>query len=216
MLSTRVCIEHPDLALTHSINAISGADFGVVSDAGTDPQHDGHFFWIEAPDFTDVEAALEEDHTVGTFTPIVTQTQRRIYHIEYSEEAMLLTPAITDLGGLTLESKSSANGWILTIELLGRDDLYELKAFAIENEMQFDILELRQTTATTDPLQYGLTEPQIEALASAYTSGYYDETRQISLEELGAQLDISQTAVSGRLRRGSARLIEALLLNDEG
>jgi predicted DNA binding protein len=61
-----------------------------------------------------------------------------------------------------------------------------------------------------------LTESQITALVSAYEHGYYDEPRQTDLAELGSVLSISETAVSGRLRRASGRLIaETLIDTDE-
>jgi predicted DNA binding protein len=46
---------------------------------------------------------------------------------------------------------------------------------------------------------------------TAYKEGYFEEPRTTSLEELGDILDISPTAVGGRLRRGMAALIETTL-----
>lgn len=215
MISARVYAEHPDLALTHTIRSLPDVKIGVVSDAGTDPQHDVYFFWFEASDFDAVEAALEADHTVADFSVIVDRGDQRTYRIEYSDRAKLLTPAMTEIGGLTLESRSHSNGWELLLHLTDHDGLYALSEYATEEGIRLEILSLKQTEETYDRFDFGLTEPQREALVAAFVHGYYDEPRRTSLESLAALLDISPTALSGRLRRGSARLIEEVLLDEE-
>lgn len=215
MISARVYAEHPDLALTHTIRSLPDVDIGVVSDAGTDPQHDVYFFWFEASDFEAVESALEEDHTVADHSVIVDRGDRRTYRIEYSDEAKLLTPAMTEIGGLTLESRSHSNGWVLRMHLTDHDGLYALSEYASEEGIRLEILSLKQTEETYDHFDFGLTDEQREALVAAFVHGYYDEPRRMSLEGLASLLGISPTAVSGRLRRASARLVEEVLLDDD-
>jgi predicted DNA binding protein len=211
VITTKLYVEHPDLALAHTIQSCPDATVGVVSDAGTDPQHDAYFFWVEAPAFDPVETALEADHTVAEHTPVVESSDRQVYRITYSDEATLVSPVVTEVGGLTLESRSRADGWLLHLQLAGHEALYELNEFASEAGIRLDVLELHQDDAVGDRASFGLTDSQAEALMTAYVHGYFDEPREASLEELSAQLDISETAVSGRLRRGSARLVEAVL-----
>lgn len=215
VLSVKVYVEHDDLALAHTIRSVPDVDIGVVSDAGTDPEHDVYFFWIAAPDFAAVEEALAADHTVADFTLIVETDDRRTYRIEYSDAAKLLTPGIVKVGGITEESRSHLNGWRLHLKLQDHDALFALDEWADEQGIRLDVLELQQREVTEDRPEFGLTESQREALVGAFVQGYYDEPRTASLEELAALLDISPTAVSGRLRRGSARLIEAVLLDDD-
>lgn len=213
VISTTVYVEHPDLALGPTIQSLGDLDVGVVSDAGTDPQHDVHFFWVEAGEFEAFEGALDADHTVESYSSVAGTAHRRTYRIDYSDAAKLFSPAVTAAGGLVLDSYSHANGWVLELELQDHGTLYELDAFAEAEGMRFDVLELRQTDETDDDAEFGLTEPQIEALVNAYVQGYYNEPRETSLAGLSERLGISQTAVSGRLRRGSARLVEEVLVN---
>jgi len=212
VLSTELYVEHRDMALVPTIRALPEATIRVVSDAGTDPHHDVHYFRIEAPDFDDVEAALADDHTVASHSVIFAEEHRRIYCIEYSDEVNLVTPAITEIGGLTLESRSESNGWILEVQFEDHDALYALNEYASRHGIQLDVIRLDHTAKTYDRRDYGLTEPQREALLAAYVNGYYDDPRRISLEELTEYLDISPTAASGRLRRASARLVEEVLV----
>lgn len=215
MISTRVYVEHPDLALAYTIRSCADVEISVVSDVGTDPQHDVYFFRVESSDFDAVESALEVDHTVADFSSVLEMGTQWTYRIEYADDAKLITPLIAERGGLTLESKSYLNGWLLQLQLEGHDALYDLHEYANERDIRFDVLELKQNDGLEDRFDFGLTASQTEALVAAYRHGYYDDPREISMEELASLLGISGTAVSGRLRRGSARLIEERLVGDE-
>lgn len=215
VITAHVYAEHPDLALTHTIRSLGDVQLGVVSDAGTDPDHDVSFIWAEAADFDEVESALAEDPTVAEFSSIVENGDRRTYRIEYSGQAKLVSPPLTEIGGITQEARSHLNGWLLELRFQNHEGLYALDEYAKSEGIQLDVFDLQHTEDTHDRADFGLTDSQREALVAAFVNGYYDEPRETSLEELAALLDISPTAVSGRLRRGSARLIEEVLLDDD-
>lgn len=215
VISTEVYVSHPNIALCQTIRTLPDARVGVVSDAGTDPDHDVHYFWFDAPDFEEVSAALAADDTVADFSVIMKRANRWTYRVEYSDEVLLVTPRVAAVGGVTLDSRSDSNGWILELQLRDHDALYALNEYASEAGIHFDILKLNRTDDPFDPSEYGLTECQREALVAAYVNGYFDDPRETSLEELSELLDISPTAISGRLRRGFARLVEAVLVEDE-
>lgn len=214
VISTHVYIEHPDLALSHTIRTLQEITISVFSDAGTDPDRNVYVFWIEASDFETVEETLTEDPTVTDFSVLTETNRRRTYRIEYSDEAKLIAPMITEIGGLTLDSRSHANGWILRLQLRDHDALEALNEYAIEEGIQLELLDLHQGAETDQQLNFGLTDPQAEALVAAFVHGYYDEPREVDLADLATILGISQTAVSGRLRRGSASLIENVLIDE--
>jgi len=52
-----------------------------------------------------------------------------------------------------------------------------------------------------------LTDPQREALVLAYERGYFNSPREVTMEELGAELGITQQAVASRLRRGIDQIL---------
>jgi len=57
----------------------------------------------------------------------------------------------------------------------------------------------------------GLTDLQRETLELAYQRGFFEVPRGTTMRELGEELGVSEQAVSQRLRRGYARLVEASL-----
>lgn len=59
-----------------------------------------------------------------------------------------------------------------------------------------------------EPPGNGLTDPQREALPTAYELGYFEIPRKASLEDFAAELDISASSASERLRRAQTQVIE--------
>ncbi|MFB6160696.1 MAG: helix-turn-helix domain-containing protein [Haloferacaceae archaeon] len=53
----------------------------------------------------------------------------------------------------------------------------------------------------------GLTDPQREALRTAYELGYFEVPRGASLETVAAELDVAPSSASERLRRAQSRLV---------
>lgn len=214
-ISTRIYAEHPDLALSHTIRELPEVTIGVRSDAGTDPVNDEYAFWIEAPDFDAVDDALTDDPTVAAFSTLDDGGDVRTYRITYSDQATLVTPTILDMGGLTQEARSHESGWMLRLHLRDHDALVALDSFAEEHDIRLEILDLQHDTDPPSESTYGLTDAQIEALLAGYEHGYFDDPRQVTLEELASKLDVSNSALSGRLRRGYARLVDEVLIEDE-
>jgi len=214
VISVQVYAEHPSLALVPTIREVPDVQMTVLPDAATDPQHEIQFITIDAPDFGAVESALAADPTVDSYSRVMKQDDRWTYAIEYTDEAKTVSPAITRATGLVVEATNEARGWRLTLKLQDREELYELRDGVEEQGIEFEVLGIEELESTREEPDFGLTEPQREALVAAFVNGYYDEPREISLEKLAESLDISPTAVSGRLRRGSARLIDEFLIED--
>jgi predicted DNA binding protein len=59
-----------------------------------------------------------------------------------------------------------------------------------------------------------LTDTQRETLELAVTHGYYDDPRDISMDELAAMLDVSKSALSRRLSTAEAKLVSELVRPD--
>lgn len=214
-LSAQVYVKHPDLALTHTIRSLPEADIEVVSDAGTDPDHDANFFRIEAADFEAVEATLTEDPTVEAFTAIIRNEGRRVYRVRYDAGATLISPIVMEAGAIILESRSHMEGWQLELMLQDNEELYELTEHADRAGIHVDVLELRHTDTSRTVPDFGLTDAQRETLTAAYLHGYYDQPREAFLEDLADLLGVSRTAISGRLKRGSANLIEEVVVDSD-
>jgi predicted DNA binding protein len=94
-----------------------------------------------------------------------------------------------------------------------RRDLVHLWDYAQQNGIDLDLLRVNEY-ASLGSTDAGLTDSQRDALLVALETGYFEEPRDATLGEVAADLDISQPAASGLLRRGIRRLIVSSLTDD--
>lgn len=206
--------EHPDIVLTGTVAHDRTSNVSSVSEAGTDPTSGKFFYRIESADFDRFEQGLRQDRTVGAFERVIeTRDEEAIYSFEYTDEAKLLSPVVSAANGVILDMKNDGSAWILTIWAPDRTDLVHLWEYAQQNDIDIDLLRVNEydSLGNTDA---GLTDSQREALLVAFETGYFEEPRDATLGELAAELDISQPAASGLLRRGIKRLVISSLVDD--
>lgn len=219
---TEVRFAHEDSALAGTLSALPALETTVVSETSTDP--DGHYrFRFDYDGEGSVREALEADHTVCEATAMREADSSRLWGIELAPETKLLAPLVTTEGGFVLDARSAPpgtdldpRGWHERWLLPDREALHDIWQHARDEEFAFDVLELhrRGRTDAEYPGPDALTDQQQEALVAAYREGYFTEPRETSLEELADTLDISASAVRGRINRGLKALVGAgLVLN---
>jgi predicted DNA binding protein len=109
-----------------------------------------------------------------------------------------------------MENEGSA--WILTVWMPERTNLVHLWDYAGRNDIDIDLLRVNEY-ASLGNTDAGLTDSQREALLVALETGYFEEPRNATLSEVAADLEISQPAASGLLRRGIKRLVVSSLVD---
>ena len=206
--------EHPDIVLTETVTHDRSSKVRSVSEAGTDPTSGKFFYHIESSDFQRFEDGLRNDRTIGGFERVIeTRDGEAIYSFEYTDEAKILSPVISAANGVILDMENDGSAWILTVWMPDRTDLGHLWDYAQENGIDIDLLRVNEY-ASLGKTDAGLTDSQRDALLVALEAGYFEEPRNASLGEVAADLDISQPAASGLLRRGIKRLVISSLLDD--
>ncbi|MFD1600354.1 helix-turn-helix domain-containing protein [Halobellus rarus] len=163
-----------------------------------------------------VANALTDAYDVGEWTLIGQAGDTRRYQVIPSLSfEQQLGVHIDDLAGLEALARADAiierievlpDGWRQTGWFATRDAFNEFSAFWQQNA-DFQLSRLTRD-GESEPPGDGLTDQQQEALRTAYELGHFDIPRRASLQEVAAELDISASSVSERLRRAQTRLIE--------
>lgn len=209
-----VRVEHPDIVLTETVTHDGSSKVKSVSEAGTDPTSGKFFYHVESSDFRQFEDGLRDDSTVGEFERVIeTRDGEAIYSFEYTDEAKVLSPVISAANGVILDMENDGSAWILTVWMPERTDLVHLWDYAQQNGIDIELLRVNEY-ASLGQTDAGLTDSQREALLVALERGYFEEPRNATLGEVAAELDISQPAASGLLRRGIKRLIVSSMFDD--
>ena len=165
-------------------------------------------FWAKDGDFDAFDAALEADPNTEDTTIQADIGERRLYRTNFSPSVKdtSLVPTVVELGGVLQESIGTSEGWRYRVQLPNRKALERLNSFAVERGWPIEINNLyRQTSSGEAPI---LTDAQQEMLITAVECGYLQIPREATLEEVGEELGITQSAASERFRRGVRMLIE--------
>lgn len=209
-----VRVEHPDIVLTETVTHDRSSVVKSVSEAGTDPTSGKFFYHITSADFRQFEDGLRNDRTISEFERVAdTGDEKAIYSVTYTDEAKVLSPVISAANGVILDMENDGRAWVLTVWMPERTELAHLWDYAQAHGIDIELLRVNEyaSIGTTDA---GLTESQRDALLVALEAGYFEEPRTATLSEVAAELDISQPAASGLLRRGIKRLVVSSMLED--
>ena len=209
-----VRVEHPDIVLTGTVTHDRSSEVKSVSEAGTDPTSGKFFYHVESSDFRQFEDGLRGDSTVSEFERVIEiGAGKAIYSVEYTDDAKVLSPVISAANGVILDMENDGRAWILTVWIPERTDLVQLWDYAQGNDIDIQLLRVNEYDGL-DEADAGLTDSQREALLVAVEAGYFEEPRDATLGDVAADLDISQPAASGLLRRGIKRLVVSSLMDD--
>ncbi|AGB32067.1 bacterio-opsin activator HTH domain-containing protein [Natrinema pellirubrum DSM 15624] len=163
--------------------------------------------WMYGDDLEGVEPALADDTTVAAVSLLEDPGDRRLYSVTLSErgQAHLTYPTAAeyDIGyqEITVTEETSIRARVPT-----REALFAYRDVCREKEIPFRIQRIFEESAAAGD-RYGITERQRKALIVALEEGYFDVPRETTLSAVAAKLDISDQALSARLRRGQANLL---------
>ncbi|MFC6863916.1 helix-turn-helix domain-containing protein [Halomicroarcula sp. GCM10025817] len=163
-----------------------------------------------------IESAFTDAYDVGEWALVGEAGETRRYQVipALSLEEQL-GEHLDDLAGLEALATADAiieritvvpSGWRQTGWFADRDAFRQFSSFWQRNA-DFKLHRLTRD-GESEPPGDGLTDRQHEALRIAYELGHFDIPRQASLEDVAAELDISPSSVSERLRRAQTQLIE--------
>lgn len=168
-------------------------------------------FWASGGDQDAFQTALDDDPTVETARVLSETPTQSLYRTTLvgSPSEFTLT-AFTDLDVQVLGVTHRHDGTVVRVRCPSQDAYRTLGTTIREASGRFRTRALfPEESATVD--EYPVTPAQREALLVALERGYFDVPKRVGLDEVGAELGISDNAASSRLRRGTAALIRNTL-----
>lgn len=166
-------------------------------------------FWTAGETTDRIEAALAADPTVGEFSLLTTVDEHFLYRASFTPEArqQLIYSDAIEHDVVYLELTVRSEGTHIRAQMPSREALSAYREHCRQRDIAFQLESLYREDGRDGVDRYGLTDRQREALVLAYESGYFDDTRETTLEGIAEELGISRQALAGRLRRGHRQLI---------
>ena len=208
-LFIELVLSHPELLLREFMRAHPGADLELeyAPSRAEDPRYG--FLTVDDGDHFEVAHALESDPTVGAVRYVGTVERGHIFRVAVHESIALVPPDSGELAVYLLDATSAEGSWRLRLLLHSRDVLEALRRHYHDHDVTFLVKRLHHVDRTGRTRE--LSEEQWELLTRAYRAGYFDVPRRTTQGELAEEFDISRSAVSQRLRRAVAQLIESAM-----
>lgn len=170
-------------------------------------------FWAESETFDTLETALDEA-MVATYSILGTRGNRRLYHVELSDQSPIGYAEFVQLGIAPINTMITPTGLRSHARFTDRETLAEFSDACEKYGIELQLDQIFEAPPEIDD-KYGLTPKQRETLLAAHEAGYFEIPRTGSLEEIGAELGVSAPSVSERLRRAQDRLIRHTVAFDE-
>ena len=161
------------------------------------------------------ERSVRDHSSVNDIRLVDTHDDESLYSLDWEPSDASLLRTILDLDAVLLDATGGADAWGLELRFPTHESLSSFQDYYIEEDIDVSIERIYNPTKPDAGPWYGLTPPQRETLADAVEAGYYSLPRQISTQELADSFDISDQAVTERLRRGISTLVRNTLLVEE-
>lgn len=203
-------LEADRLACAGALGEVPGVELDLEREFGTESSPLVVFLWAgaSAAELDRFERALGTDPTVTDVERLSGDAEQRLFRMHLTEEVpVLTTPVWVELGAARLAMQYIDGHWRARMRFPDRESLSAFRDFCETEGLGFRLHRLCDAEGREGSVADGLTDCQREALRLAVDQGYFDLPRRTSLAELAAELEISDQAVSERLRRGCARLI---------
>lgn len=195
-----------EFALGPTLERLSGLEVRVESVVAEGPARTVPLVWFSNVDRERLEAALEADPTVDEYRQLLEGSEDGdlFYRLRYAESVGSVCRCVYTNDGTVLDAQVTDGQWTVRLLFPNRAGLSSAVSDIEERGVRIDVRRMVEAGQDEDlETTAALTEPQQEAIAEAYRQGYYDVPREISLEELANELDISHQALSERLRRAN-------------
>lgn len=171
------------------------------------------FLWVAGDDYEPFEARVRESESIESFSALDCLDDRVLYRIEWRDEPHELLYGIKQSDGVVLEAHGN-DGWLFRLRFPNHHAVSLFYNYCMEHDIGIHITRSYTLTESTEfGHRFGLSNEQREALVLGLEHGYFDTPSQVSLDELAGELDISQQAMSNRIRLGTKKVLSEALLS---
>ena len=169
------------------------------------------YFWVRGTEIDDIESAFTEHPGVKGIRLVDSVGDEYLLRVEWARDYDDVLTVLAETEVPLIGATGTDQQWTFEIRGDERSDIAAFQRRCQELNIPITLTELHALTPIETTTEAGLTDTQQEALELAYERGYFESPREVTLEELGDELGISQQAVGSRLRGGIKHVLESTL-----
>ncbi|MDG5819946.1 helix-turn-helix domain-containing protein [Natronococcus sp. A-GB7] len=169
------------------------------------------YFWVRGTAVDDVKEAFSEHPGVNKIQFIDSVEDEYLLRVEWAVDYDDVLTTLTETQVALIEALGTNEQWTFDIRGDTRGDLADFQSRCREMGIPITLTGLRALTPVETATEAALTDTQQEALVLAYDLGYFESPREVTMEEIGDELGITEQAVASRLRRGIKHILGSTL-----
>jgi len=189
------------LALGRALRTVPDATFEILRDVSTG-RNDGMSVLAARNGTKDeIESGLQWDTSIKTVEPLFSLDNEMLYRVQWALETETMLATMFQEHGIVLRAVAQDGSWRFRVMFPDRDSVSTCYENCCELGIRFDIKSICDLDGPTEKQQSGLSQKQYETLKTALECGFFEIPREVTLEELADEFNISHQALSERLRR---------------
>ncbi|MFC4357239.1 helix-turn-helix domain-containing protein [Halobium salinum] len=170
------------------------------------------FFWVPAGS---VDAAVEalDDRSLVASVEVLTEVENRaLLQVEWTDAVNGVVDALLETDGAIVSGKAVRGSWKFRLRFPDHYQLRQFTALCTESDVAFDVEGVYNPHPPGDESR--LTSVQWDTLMAAHEKGYFEVPRRATLSDLAAEFDVSEQAISQRLRRAMNVVVAGLAFGE--
>jgi predicted DNA binding protein len=166
------------------------------------------YLWIRGLPVDHLRHALRSDADVERAVVIDHVGEAALVRVVWADRRHPFFDTLVALDATCLDGVGRNDGWHLELRFPSRESLSAFYQECVDRGVTLTVNGIYdRSQPERERVSDALSERQYETLRTAFETGYFSIPREITLEELGDRLGISDTAASQRIRRGLQRLL---------
>ncbi|MFC7155646.1 helix-turn-helix domain-containing protein [Halomarina halobia] len=198
----------PELVLATAVTTVPEVKLDVAHAVSTDRGRPTWFLWADGTDLDAFECAMADDPTVTDVERMREVADARLYTLQVTRAASVYADSRwSDLDASNYASRFRDGWWNSVTRFADRGTLDAYLAFLDQRDVTVELDDVFVTLASNG--ERPLTRCQRETVEFAYRRGFFEIPREATMSDLADEFDVSEQAISQRLRRAYARLVES-------
>lgn len=169
------------------------------------------YLWVAGEVGPTFENHVQAHDAVDRFERLAVEGGQTLYELEWNAETDEILQAVGETGAQLLRGTGAEDEWIFEVRFPSQAALSDFQDRLMAAELSFEVDGIYTPSGGVGTSRSAITSPQQEALTLAAERGYFEIPRAVTTAELGAELGISNQAVTERMRRGLGTLVEETL-----
>jgi predicted DNA binding protein len=173
------------------------------------------YFWVRGTVVDDIEGAFLDHPGVEDVRLVDSIADEYLLRVEWTLEYDGVLSALTETEVPLIKAVGTDQQWTFDVRGDDRSDIAAFQHRCQESDVPITLTKLHALTPLETETEAALTDTQQEALVLAYDRGYFESPREVTMEDIGDELGISQQAVASRLRRGIKHILGSTIPETE-